>query len=190
MVVVVLQLARKDCGTFLQNIIQVRHLKSTAKGPFVPGGVGQISISILIFLNMASLQGSQVAVSLLHSITPDTKSCFLIFFSFFLSWWPRLLRQWQTNQRFFSSIHRHFVFLIHSRVLNEKVAENTTVDKAPPSSGLHSDLRGTLPDLKVKKSKASGMGNLTNQVMINILQILHCSQMGFFANRVVLLGIA
>ena len=70
------------------------------------------------------------------------------------------------------------------------MAENTTVDKAPPSSGLHSDLRGTLPDLKVKKSKASGMGNLTNQVMINILQILHCSQMGFFANRVVLLGIA
>ena len=60
--------------------------------------------------------------------------------------------------------------------------ENTTVDKAPPASGL--------PDLKVKKSKANGMGNLTNQVMITVLRILHCSQMGFCANRVVLLGIA
>ena len=66
------------------------------------------------------------------------------------------------------------------------------MDKDLPASGLNSDLTGTLPDLKVKKSKASGMGNLTNsdQVMITVLRILHCSQMGFFANGVVLLGIA
>ena len=70
------------------------------------------------------------------------------------------------------------------------MTENTTMDKDLPASGLNSDLTGSLPDLKVKKSKSSGMGNLTNQVMINIMQILHCSQMGFFANRVVLLGIA